>query len=540
VARPEQQLKLDQGLKVLPTIELKSSFSSEQNLGILFMQPEIKLTETPPIRWDRTLVDSEISSYEAQMTSLRYLLSLANDPGLAGIDRTIDFILIPEYGIPLEGVNLILDGLRSSTVRNQILIGGIEGLNKDQFNELLASSSFDLEQKKTMIEWVSLKPDRAWINSAIVIEKHEGQVRYFLQPKLLPSPLGETERQMVEGRWVLLFQTSGEPPIKFLVSMCFDWIGVSAGQDKLSEIASCITESDAPGAVQWIAFVPQCNPKPHKFLAQTRTFLLNKPWKNIHSRNAMVVMINSASSSGKDYGESSIIFSNWSPRNHTLSGFEPRPTYSMQTREGLNNCTEVRFREKRPVIHAVELVLPLATSGGLGEDYYPFRNAIVHTIDGLSRIDKRYPNPPGPVCGYTKVLADFMDLLRTTNLYYTSIEASELGENIEPAKGILQDECVQTLNWDKGLTKRVLKNLCRWKQPTHSENCDTWDEEHEGIALDNLLSVRSTLKLAEINLTEPRNLHGILTVGTQKYSLLVADLGGPQEYRKLLEEIFRQ
>lgn len=523
---------------VVTSIDLNIPFCADQILGMLIMQSEIEFNSTYPYKWNNNSNGTNLSPRDKQLINLDRFLDLGKEQGPACLTKPIHFYLISEYGIPgLDGVNLILNKLRLSGEGEQIFIGGIDGLTKEEFLELMEGSSY---RPDYLLEWVCRQASGTWINSAIIIEKNGDNVRYFVQPKLLPSPEGEASTTMLQGKWVLLFRTSGEKPIKFIVSVCFDWIGIEQGRSKLSEIADNIPPLTHYPVEQWIAFVPQYNPQPshQNFMEQTRQFLWDDPWKSIHGRNAMVIMANSASNDGHTYGNSSFVFHNWASfrLQHANNNFDPQPTFTMLSRRNLRNCFEARLRKNRPAVHAVEVVLPFATSDTAGEDHYPLRRAVIHPIDGIARNgDPRYPNPPSPVCAYKKVLSDYLDDMKHANTFEGSLLSTQLGANKVDAEAIFQEEHRKCLTWDKYTAKRVFKKLCRWTG--HCDDCDRWKLELEGNSLDFLLSMRSILRYADFNITEPTDFHGDISLNAKLYSTLIADFGMTSKFRDLLEEL---
>lgn len=517
-------------------VDLDVPFSADQYLGMLFMQPEIKLASTYPFKWENT-------HSETHKNSLIHLLNLSKDSGRAGLTRNVDFVLIPEYGINgLDSIDLIFNSLKESSVKNQILIGGIDGLTKKEFIQLLEQSSFSKSLLEKMLGWVSTQSDSIWVNTSIIIEKNDKAINYYLQPKLLPSPDGEFGTPMLEGNWVILFRTRSEKPIKFFISVCFDWIGVEEGVSKSDEIAKNMPNISTFPCEQWISFVPQYNRVPSKdaFMESARRFLWDEPWKSIHGRKAITIMINSAASNRKQFGNSSVIFSSWISKRSQLpnSNFDSLDTYTMLTRKGLGSCNEARFRKNRPAIHAIELVLPYSSADSTGEDHYPFRKAFVHTIDGnYLNDDPRYPNPPAPVCAYKKTIEDYLDTNKDQYFFIKNINAVSLEtEVLLKAKDALHYECQECRSWTREDIKKIFKNLCHWSG--HYDDCDTWCENFESVSLNYFISLLATFKFAQLNIKQPKKLHGTLVLGTRKSSLLIIDLGESKtNYRDLYNDI---
>ncbi|MFL0198114.1 serine protease [Clostridium sp. WILCCON 0269] len=517
-------------------IDLNLQFSSTQHLGILFMQPFLEVDESC---YPYKLLDD---SKDRQMECINNILNLSENNSKNGLNRNIDFVLSPEYSIPgKEGALLIIDKMRNSNIPNQVYIGCIDGLLKEEFIDLLKKSSFETNLKNQMVGWIKNEiAEATWVNTAIIIVKSNGIAQYYLQPKLRPSPLGEDNRMMLEGKWVIIFKTNAKNPIKFFVSICFDWVAITERRESIKEIACAIEneklEHREDELIQWIGFVPQYNPKPsHKdFLMQTNKFLYEEPWLNIHKKNAMVIMVNSASKDNDSFGFSSSIFPNG---YYKYNDKYPMNTYSIIPRLGLSSCYEARFRNNKKAIHAVELVLPLSTMPGSGTERYPFNKAIIHTVDGQSISgDERYPNPPRPVCAYKKIIWDYVESIIGKTDFEANINSCSL-EKSERDIGhdIFNEQLNKCYTWDANKTIKIFKYLCRWQ--AHKDNCDFWKADSECKAFGNFISTLAALRFAGFQILDPKRLHGRLIIGECKYSIMVVDLKNQCGYADLLDDI---
>lgn len=515
-------------------VNLRVRFSSINHMTSLLFQPEIQLEQSEsnrPIIKDR----------EEYSKKIAYLLELAKNNTKNALSKDINFILMPEYSIHgIIGIDELIGGLRSSDIEEQILIGGIEGLTKNDFVTLLGKSSFKSPIKEKMKIWASQQPEGKWFNVAIIIEKFNDEIMFYLQPKMLPSPVGEVLGNMAEGKWVVFFSTNTERPLHFFNLICYDWVGSSEGKKILNVIAKKIIEGkhNINMREHCIAFVPQYNPQPNhlEFKNSIKEFLCNCPdWSSIHGRNAITFMLNVAANKDK-FGETSIIINNgpYNCQDNVL------PTYSIVNRKELEAYTDVIFRQKRECIHAVELAMPFSIDDRSNSNRYPCIQAIVHTIDGQPvENDPRYPNPPGSVCGYSKVLNDFIDIVREKDQLKIELETTffEVLYN-----QVLEGKCSIYRTLNKNAIMNIFDNLFNHSnQDGYRENCDYWTIEIEGDAFKKFISFMCLLDLTKFNIQESEVYHAILSVSSISYNLKIVYIKESSEnkiVRSLRELLF--
>lgn len=499
-------------------IDLNVTFSSDESLQCLFFQPH------PKLKNKGTAMPYKIDDKQNYSKEIEHLLNLASHTNENGLSKDVKFILMPEYSIHgVEGVKYLLKRLKDSTVQEQILIGGIDGLNRDEFIELLKDSNckFDEENKKKMISWLESKAPNKWINTMIVIEKFGDDVIYFLQPKLSQSSDGETLANLLEGQWCLFFRTNNEIAINFIVLICSDWMSKRNG----SKIINIIGEKLYAGKIickqgeHMIAFVPQYNGMPNheKFKDSTNEFLSDsKIWKAIHGTNSMVFMINIAEKEEK-YGYSSVIIKDKS--SYILNQDNPLNTCSHVKRKTYPAYTDIVFREFRKSIHAIEIAPPFSIDTSVETIRIPFSEGKVHTINGINDdTDIRYPNPVAEVCAYSKVLNDFIDNIKNNNEFSVKLEFSPLDALCKKNAKVNLDKILYDFRKiDSVLSKKIITTFFGNQTKL---NCDNWNLELEGKGLNDLISIFSLFKYAEFTLNLPEKLHGSLNLGGRQITFL--------------------
>ena len=189
------------------------------------------------------------------------------------------FTILPEYCIPgLEGVALIEDRLRANSWTNgTVVIGGLDGVSKDDYGQLLNADHTHHDRGRNGVERVA--PDQ-WVNCSITwVKSQDGQVVRWVQPKLWPAwpeARGENQR-MFKGESIYLFRghrTHGEAFI-FGTLVCFDWIAPTAPRPYERILAATHSEAnEAQLPLTWL-FVLQHNDSPStlRFPEQRRVVL---------------------------------------------------------------------------------------------------------------------------------------------------------------------------------------------------------------------------------------------------------------------------
>lgn len=511
------------------TIQLASKLNARDSLGILIMQPMIAEMLIFENRW-KWKDGGEKSN---QLSNLQKLMDLAQDSSLAGHNTETDIVIIPEYGIPgIEGLEAIKKRLIDSSIQNQIVIGGLDGIARSEYIDLLDDSSLSTSTKSNIERAIHRAQ---WVNSAVIIEKADQAISVYLQPKFLPAA-EEDNTSMCLGNQLLVFKTSpvGEfmPALCFFVPICFDWIGRQSLLGKLDSIVDQIKAigRNASNAF-WLIPVIQHNPQPYHqdFMGSTSYRLTSNMWRDVYDQRACVIMANTASPDGIRYGQSAFIYPG---RNESLKQLA-RHTATSKKREFLSGCVERRFRENAPVIHSVHYVPSTATSGCSGDPRDIFREAKLLCLDNsLSLIcSRRWPLTETAICAYSKVLGDYLDR--------ASSDLEKSSEGLSDLRAVFRDNINRLVTIMRGNNSDKIKNkmklLCRWD--SYSDNCDNWEFDNEGRALENLVREQSIFSIAYDSFESEKLYHGVFSVNDRHHALMMIDGNQQKGHIELEREI---
>lgn len=517
---------------LIEQVNLSATFSARSNLGMLIMQPLVK----EKLIFDRINGFVWIASQKKkQLADLNHLMNMAQDPCLAGHNTNTNIIIIPEYGIPgIEGVQLIRRRLEESSVKNQIVIGGIDGLSNSTFLNLLSESKLSNHAK---LNTESVVKRSKWVNSAIVFEKSAEGIHIFLQPKMLPSPL-EENLMMCEGNTLLVFKTSSigtSPPVCLLVPICFDWIGRQGCIQKLDNVTSDIIQNiSGVSNALWVIAAIQHNEKPanYDFLNGTRERLTSVPWIDIYGSNACVIMANTANDGNdEDYGQSSFIY-----RKCWVDSMkkEPEAIFITKCRPNLQGCREHRFRENGPVIHSINFFPFTASAGRSGDPRHIFSESKLVCLDTEmnTRCINRWPILASSVGAYIKTVGDFLDYHELNLEMFFNRHCRQIDNFNVSVKDFINDARL----WDEDKVKEVMGLLCRWSNYKH--NCDEWHDNDEGRALEFFIICQTLIFSLFEKVTDSISPHGNFKgIDMGNNFMFVCDGSNNKDYYQLSEII---
>ena len=350
-------------------------------------------------------------------------LDVASKGTGAGSKLPTQFTVFPEYCIPgLEGVEVVERRLQSDDWANgTVVIGGVDGLTKPEYEEVLKGGSTHHDQ---LLNGIAMVADDEWVNCAITWVKHgDGNLSRWVQPKISPAwaeASGECQR-MFRGGSVYLFrgQRSNGEQFIFGTMICFDWI--AATTPRLYERILEETHKKAKGAqlpLTWL-FVIEHNEKPSHFdvLNNVVGFFRDRTHPNATRASTSIVFVNTAGSERPGYcgayGSTSLILG---PSTSFMT--QPaRPTvshegyrYREQNWEILKSaqCRDVYFRERGECIHTFDQTNPSMVQHGAAGRSYAVDNAEVHAAG-----DDEYLLAPGT--GVPAVVKWANDLLDQTS-----------------------------------------------------------------------------------------------------------------------------
>ena len=330
-------------------VELNATLPNE-GIGIVAMQPFVELCSDEPFRWQNNKKGKQI---ERIIRSLE--IAEQRDHGC---ERT-HFTIFPEYSIPgLEGVQKIQETLRDHLWKDgAIVIGGIDGLTKDEYSTLCSGDTTQVHEKNK----AGKVRDDQWVNCCIVWAKTNGLLKRWVQPKLSPSwpERNITHSPMFVGRSVYVFSGKFENQTKyrFLSLICFDLIGQIKTYYGIWAVFSAIDSywrsTDTKKEMN-LVFILQFNPKPnhHNFLENARDYFEIKDRCPFINRNEGIILFaNTAGGSlpGKyqNYGYSSLISSHTAPYDN--KGCPPTFALTSQQIRGtdsLGRCKEAQYQHQ--------------------------------------------------------------------------------------------------------------------------------------------------------------------------------------------------
>lgn len=378
-------------------------------VGMVVAQPYVEFTAHEPFTW---LPDQRARALECVDATL----AVARDR--AHRANKTHFTVFPELSIPgLEGVARINATMQQADWPvGTIVIGGIEGLTKNQYAELVAQPDTNHDAEVNGPESV---PVGQWINTSITwVKAQDGKVHRWVQPKLAPSweELQRSYQAMYRGRSIFVFKgvfADTHLPFRFATLICFDWIGTSEGRRVWTWLLQGIHDTaaaiHATYPLTWV-FVAQCNPEPShtSFMSQVTNFYDGTTYLNVSRDDTCLVMANVAGArvpgTASKYGRSAVI--------NTSKFSKPgcMPTYgnggeSYRAGCTLENLRDAVFRERGACVHSFFVVNSRSlVQGSAGRDI-AIREATVHSLGPLS--DPRTPG--GPVEAVVKWMNDRLD-----------------------------------------------------------------------------------------------------------------------------------
>lgn len=376
----------ESGIKI-EEISINIDFPTE--ISMVLMQPYVKncLTIDAPFRWKEDLKEVQVKR-------------ILNTLEIAQKSKSY-FIVFPEYSIPYDAIEKIENFINSSDYNPTIIIGGIEGLNKEQYLKLCESfSTID-----------KIPEDYEWINCCITwVKDQKGTINRWVQPKLNPAwpEKSIAHDQMFKGDKVFLFKGKcHRKAFRFFSLICFDWIGkketnkISGVVDSINEIFSENGEDAKP---IHLIFILQHNqdPEHYTFLQTARDFFTNSHWTFVNTKECTLIFANTAGGEKpgnySEYGASCLIFSpntvyvnKGCPPSFNIIGKKCNPN----RKSSLGNCKEAVFREKGACIFSFNLKLPEFINKEPSDKTFPLENALVYSIDNNTN-DPRAPNKPVP------------------------------------------------------------------------------------------------------------------------------------------------
>ena len=464
-------------------------------VGMVVAQPYLELTAHEPFTW---LPAQRARALECVDTTLAVARSRAHRA-----DKT-HFTVFPELSIPgFEGVARIRVAMQQDDWPvGTIVIGGVEGLTRTQYAELLAQPNTNHDAEVNGPESV---PAGQWVNSSMTwVKAEDGQLHCWVQPKLVPAwvELNRNYEAMYRGRSIYVFKgtfAGTQLPFRFATLLCFDWIGTTETQRVWAWLLQGI--NDAAAAIHatlpltWL-FVAQCNPQPShpSFMGQVANFYDGTAFLNVSRDDTCLVMANvaGAEAPGKasEYGCSAVI--------NTAKFSKPScmPTYNNgggSYRAGctLDNFRDAVFRERGACVHSFLVVNPRSLVPGNAGKEIAVRETTVHPFGPTS-------DPRAPAAAVQAVVKWMNDDLDEAS---KSLAVRHAGANLAGICATAHSQVVSSLRPMPApeLTDLVLASAAGMKPSSP----DTWTDK-ESTAVEHVLHTFSIFGAAQY----PCQFHG--------------------------------
>jgi hypothetical protein len=334
-----------------------------------------------------------------------------------GADKT-HFTVFPECTLPgLDGVDRITAAMQAAEWPTEtFVIGGVDGLTKDQFVELVQKPNTTYDSVGNCLDRVLA---HQWVNCVVTWAKlPTGEVRSWVQPKLSPAwvELDVNYMSMYRGRSIYVFKgihSNADAVYQFATILCFDWIGATDAKRMwewlLEGIATRAGQLGGNLPLTWL-FVAQCNPAPShaSFMSQVGPFFDHAQFPRVNRDETCLVMANVAGKKtpGKTekFGHSSVIVTSRFSRPECMStygnGGAPQRGGDL-----LENFRDAVFRERGACIHSFLVVHPSTLPPGSAGRRIALHEATVHPFNGTH--DPRAPG--GAVPAIVKWMNDELD-----------------------------------------------------------------------------------------------------------------------------------
>lgn len=379
-------------------------------VGVVIAQPYVDFARLEPFPLLPRLRNAALSGIDA---TLAVALECAH-----GAEKT-HFTIFPECTLPgLDGFDRIAAVMADkSWPTGTVVIGGLEGLTREQFSELVQRPGTTYDDVGSSLE--RIRADQ-WVNCCATWAKlGSGEVQCWIQTKIEPAgvELQVDHESMFKGQSIYLFKgtyADTHAPYRFATLICYDWIGVRDQRRiwewLLQDIEQTAAAKEAQLPLTWL-FVAQCNPGPShaSFMSQVQPFFNPLQFPNVLRDGTCLVMANVAGNAvpgtAIQYGQTAVIFA-----TDRFIKPENMPTYCgggelQRPGNPLENFRDAVFRERGACIHSFRQLNPLALAPGAAGRKLALADATVHPYPGAA--DPRTPS--GLVPAVVKWVNDQLD-----------------------------------------------------------------------------------------------------------------------------------
>ena len=168
-------------------------------VGMVIAQPDVKFTAHEPLVWESAQRARAFECIDATLDVARARAHRA--------DKT-HFTVFPELSVPgIDGVTRITNAMQQADWSVEtIVIGGIEGLTREQYEELLGLPNTHHDQDVNAPATVSAGQ---WVNCCVTwVKLPNNEVYLWVQPKLAPAwvELNLNYQSMYRGRSIYVFK----------------------------------------------------------------------------------------------------------------------------------------------------------------------------------------------------------------------------------------------------------------------------------------------------------------------------------------------
>lgn len=461
-------------------------------VGMVIAQPFVEFSELEPFPIRPDLRATALAGIESTLAVARSCMH--------GAAKT-HFTIFPECALPgLDGFDLIAAAVADdSWPTGTVVIGGFEGLTREQFGELVQRPGTSYDDVGSSLERVHADQ---WVNCcATWVKLESGQVRCWIQTKIEPAgvELQVDHQAMFKGQSIFLFKgtyTDTNTPYRFATLICFDWIGVRDQRRVWEWLLEAIQQTAAANEAQlpltWL-FVTQYNPGPShtSFMSQVQPFFNPMQFPNVLRDGTCLVMANVAGKAvpgaAHEFGQSAVIFA-----TDKFMKPENMPTFcgggaSQRPNNPLENYKDSMFRERGACIHSFRQLNPSALPPGAAGKRHALAYATVHPYPGTA--DPRTPS--GVVPAVVKWVNDEVDDSAK------SLQTQYPGLPLAVIAGAAHVRSVNALRW---LPWNALNKTVLISTPGTASTPDKW-KSTQSNAITHILSTFSILEAAQYSVT---------------------------------------
>lgn len=464
-------------------------------VAMVVAQPHVVLVPQEPFTW---------APAERQRALERIDETLAVSLRCAhGADKT-HFTVFPECTLPgLDGVDRITAAMQAAEWPNEtVVIGGVDGLTKDQFVELVHKPNTTYDLVGNALNRVLA---HQWVNCVVTWAKlPTGEVRSWVQPKLSAAWVERDVNymSMYQGRSIYVFKgiySNAHTTYQFSSLLCFDWIGKKDSKRMwewlLEGLETQAMQLGGALPLTWL-FVVQCNQEPShaSFMSQVAPFFDPDHFPNVNRDVTCLVMANVAGKEkpgkAEKFGQSAVIVTPYRFLPPKCMATYGNGGVSQRGGNILENFRDAVFRERGACIHSFLVINPSTLPPGSSGRSVAVREATVHPFNGTN--DPRAPNSIVPAV--VKWVNDELDESSK------SLANNYTDRPLTAAADASHQRSVSELRKLEAVALQSTMNFASVTAYKHNRTPDEW-KEGEGQAVKHLLHTFSIFDVAQYPVT---------------------------------------